>query len=104
MAGLPFSPPGTRTVKLSGGEVTVRGLTVGQVRTCRKLQGDASDHLAITMATGTPREEVAAWFDQAPAGDFARLIEAIWDASGLGEGAQFQGAAPDDAGDARPAE
>lgn len=104
MSGLPFAPPETRTVQLSGGEVTVRGLTIGQVRKCRALKGDDADHLAITMATGTPREEVAAWFEQAPAGDFAKLIEAIWDASGLGEDARFQGRATDDVRPARQAE
>lgn len=104
MGGLPFSSPATATVQLSGGEVAIRGLTIGQVRTCRKLQGDDADYLAISMATGVSREEVAAWFDQAPAGDFAKLIEAIWDASGLGEGAKFPRGAANDAGATRPAE
>lgn len=101
---LPLSVVLTELVTLSGGTVEIRGLTIGEVRACRKLDPDPSDQLAISMATGLPLAEAKAWHEQALAGDLIHLIGRIFILSKMEDGAQFQGAAADDAGPAGPAQ
>lgn len=59
-----------------------------QVRACRKADEDEADILAILFSYGCTREEAEGFFDTAPAGDVARVVQAIFVASGLLEGAQ----------------
>lgn len=96
---LPASNHGgaSSTVHLSGGPVTVRGLTIGEVRACKKLDPDPADHLAIMFATGVTLEEAKAWWDQALAGDLALLITEIFRVSGMDDGATFPQPPGDDA-------
>lgn len=86
---LPKGRINTRKVELSGGEVEVRGLTIGQSRIAGDLEGMDRIIAAITFATGTDKPEVQAWLEDAPAGDVGKLLDAIREASGLSEGAQF---------------
>lgn len=104
---IPASVGRTLTVTLSGGDVEIRGLTVGEMRGVRDyrvngvpLSSVESDARYIALATGDPIEHVTEWISQASAGDVMRLLAGIYDASGMSEGAQFPGAA---AGDAVPA-
>lgn len=95
---LPASVVATAPVELSGGSVQVRSLTIGEVRQCRKLDADASDILAISLATGATMAEATEWFAQALAGDLVRLMAAVFTASGMDEAATFPVPAGDDAG------
>ena len=87
---LPKGKLTTRTVVLSGGEVEVHSLTIGQSRIAGRLDGEESIIAAISFATGTPKDEVAEWLESAPAGDAKALMDAISDVSGLTGAAQFQ--------------
>lgn len=79
-----------RTVTLSGGDVEVHGLTIGQSQIAGKLDGEDSICAAISFATGNDKAEVVEWLKEAPAGDVTKLLNAITDVSGLSAGAQFQ--------------
>lgn len=85
---LPKGRIDTRKVELSGGEVEIFGLTIAQSRIAGTLDGEASIVAAISFATREPKEDVAAWVAEAPAGDVTKLLNAITEVSGLGEGAQ----------------
>jgi hypothetical protein len=97
---LPQSASVAGKVELSGGWVEIRGLSITEVRTLSAMEGDASqtDPHWIAAATGTPLAEVQEWWKTALAGDVKRLLGAIWETSGLGEGARFPGRTTDDAG------
>jgi hypothetical protein len=73
----------TETVTLSGGEVVVTGLTVDQVKVSK-----GRNDVAVSFACGVTQEEAKEWLGSVPAGDAAKLIEAIMRVSGLAEGAQ----------------
>lgn len=83
--------PEAETVKLSGGEVTVRALTLKEVRLIRNKPEDQADVHAIAWATGESVEDTGEWFETALAGDLQRLIGVIFRLSGLSEDARFQG-------------
>lgn len=89
---LPKGKASTRTVELSGGPVEVHSLTLSQSRICASLDGDERVVAAISFGTRAPKEDVVAWLDDesTPAGDAVALLNAITDASGLSEGAQFR--------------
>lgn len=87
---LPKGRIDVRKVELSGGEVEVHGLTISQSRIAGNLEGEASIAAAISFATGTAKDEVDAWLDDAPAGDVTKLLNAITEVSGLSQGAQFR--------------
>lgn len=80
---LPKGNLATRKVELSGGEVEVHGLSFGQSRIAGELEGVERIIAAVSFATGTPKEEVEAWLESAPAGDASKLLDAIMDLSGL---------------------
>ncbi len=68
----------------------VHSLTLSQSRIAGELEGEERVVAAISFATGTDKEEVAAWLETCPAGDATALLNAITDVSGLSAGAQFQ--------------
>lgn len=86
---LPKGRIDTVKVELSGGEVEVHGLTISQSRIAGTLDGEASIVAAIHYATGTGKADVEEWVACAPAGDVAKLLNAITEVSGLSQGAQF---------------
>lgn len=92
---LPVGGFKTREVKLSGGPVTVRGLSFVEAQSVR---GADASLIMIAAATGESLADVKSWAAQVPAGDVTKLIEAIDELSGLSEDAQFQGGTADDAG------
>lgn len=87
---LPKGKLTSRKVELSGGPVEVHSLTLAQSRIAGDLDGEERIIAAISFGTATPKDEVATWVAEAPAGDVAALLNAITDVSGLSEGAQFQ--------------
>lgn len=87
---LPTGRLATRKVELSGGEVEVRALTLAQSRIAGQLEDVERIVCAVSFSTGTPKEDVEAWLESAPAGDATKILNAIMDVSGLSEGAQFQ--------------
>lgn len=97
---LPKSAAVTGKVELSGGWVEVRGLSIAEVRRLYALEGgpQETDPEWIAAATGNTVEEAREWISGALAGDVKRLLGAIWDCSGLGDEARFQGGTRDDAG------
>lgn len=100
---LPLSVVHTETVQLSGGEAKVRSLTITEVRRIRAIKDSTrADVLAIALAVDMSEDDALAWFEQATAGDLARLLDGIFRASGLDDGAGFPGTANDDAGAERP--
>lgn len=103
---LPASAQITGKVELSGGWVEIRGLSIAEVRRLSAMEGtaDETDPHWIAAATGTPLAEVQEWFPTALAGDVKRLLGAIWNCSGLDDGARFPGGTTNDAGVHAPAE
>lgn len=80
----------TRKVELSGGEVEVHGLSFGQSRIAADLEGAERIICALSFGTGTPKEDVEAWLETAPAGDAYKLLDAITDLSAMAQAeAQF---------------
>lgn len=78
----------TRDVELPSGKgsVTVRGLTRGEVKECRKGD-DPSEDMFVATAMVSPRlteQEAAEWAKYAPAGDLVAVMDAIRDLSALG--------------------
>lgn len=80
----------------------VKHLTITQLRNLRKLESEASDHLAIAWSCDVPVEQAREWFETAPAGDVVRCLERIFELSKMTGAAQFPGEAADDVGNARP--
>jgi hypothetical protein len=91
-------------VSLSGGDIVVTGLTVGQMEAVKKLSGAAQNVLAIAFATGEDHDGVKEWYhsDTTAASDVGRITDAIARLSGLDEGAQFPRGTNDDAVAQRP--
>lgn len=69
-----------------------RALTAREVNRLRAMKDpDESNIFAIAWSCGMLREDAEAWYDSVPAGDVTRLVQKIFDVSGLTEGARFQG-------------
>lgn len=92
----------TEEVDLGEGTVTVRGLIRAEITRARAIAGKASkenqvaimDNHMIAAGLVDPEmtvEEVAAWLEQAPAGDAVAVLGTIQELSGLAEGAQKSG-------------
>jgi hypothetical protein len=79
----------TETVELSGGPVTVHGLTLNQSRACRDATENEADALCISWGTDTPAQEVRDWLMVADPADAKKLLNAIMGLSGLTEAAKF---------------
>lgn len=75
------------TVVLSGGEVVIRGLTFAEICT---VQGDEANAIAVALGTGVSLAEALEWIEspEVVAGDVQKLLDAVMNLSGLGEGAQ----------------
>jgi hypothetical protein len=88
---IPKSVIPRETVTLSGGTIDVRGLTVAEMETVRKLDGAAQNVLSIAYATGNDHDEVKAWYhsEGTSAADVGRLATVIARLSGLDDDAQF---------------
>jgi len=99
---LPTSVVGHEDVPLSGGPVTVTGLSMLQVREVRGLGENDADIKAISYATLLPEDQVREWFATAIPGDVQALIGAIFRLSGLDGAATFPGPAGHDAVVQRP--
>jgi hypothetical protein len=78
-----------KTVSVQGKDITVRPLSLAQVRAVRKADEDHADVLAISWASGLSVDEAREIFESAPAGQTLALVAAIFEVSGLTEGAQF---------------
>lgn len=64
-----------------------RALTLREVRMVREPENvNDADILALSMAYG---DDLTEWFNSSPAGHVLAAINAVWEASGLTEGAQF---------------
>lgn len=88
-----------------GYEVTIRSLTVGEGRTLKAITDAAvADARAISWATDSPYDEALLFVKDSPGGDVIRLVQAIFNLSGLGAEAQFPGGSGDDAGAERATE
>jgi hypothetical protein len=77
----------SRTVKVSGGDVQVRGLSYAEGQSVR---GEDAVYIMIATATSNTVDDVKAWCESVPAGDVMALTTAINELSGFAEGAQFQ--------------
>jgi hypothetical protein len=80
------------TIDLEDFVVTVRGLSRGEVNKAREFEDDEKQaRLIVTMGLVDPQltaQEVAEWFDLAPAGDTIRVLDKIAELSGLAEDAR----------------
>lgn len=89
---------GTRKVPIEGvGDVTVRGLSRGEVQRAKELPEDQRENALISLALVDPEltpEEVAEWLDGAPAGDSVAVMNAVAELSGMTEGARKSGVPP----------
>lgn len=64
-----------------------RALTLAEVRQCREPESaNEADVVALSLAYDT---DMTSWFATASAGHALAAIAAVWEASGLTEGAQF---------------
>ncbi len=63
----------------------------------REFKDDTGDVLAIQLACNTSKEDAVAFFDSAPAGEVAGVLQEIMRRSGLLEDAQFPVPPGDDA-------
>lgn len=64
-----------------------RALTLAEVRSVREPENiNDADIMALSLAYG---EDMREWFSAASAGHALAAIAAVWEASGLTEGAQF---------------
>lgn len=81
----------TRQVPIAGvGDVTVRGLTRGEVKAINSdFKDDDRENALISLALLDPVltvDEVAAWLNEAPAGDSVAVMNAVAELSGMAEG------------------
>lgn len=87
---LPASVHERRTVELSGGPITVHGLTMAQSRACRDTGDEAeADALAIGWGADVTVEDARAWCKEASSADVRLVLDAILELSGLRTGAKF---------------
>lgn len=85
-----------RDVELDGvGTVRVRALTRADVMWSRGAKGDDAQECrmlsrALVDPVLTP-DECATWSEMAPAGEFVKVMDAVRDLSGMGDGAAKSG-------------
>lgn len=76
-----------RDVPVDVGVVRVRGLTRAEVQACDVKDEYTRDIKAITTALVDPEDmtedEVRQWLDQAPAGDFVAVLNAVAELCGI---------------------
>lgn len=87
--------PSYRDVKVDVGTVRVRGLNRAEVKACKDSDENTSEVKIITTALvdpeGLTEDEVAGWLEDAPAGDYVAVMQAVSELSGLSEGADKSG-------------
>jgi len=87
--------PSYRDVEVDVGTVRVRGLNRAEVKACKDKDQNTSEVKIIAAALvdpeGMTEDEVAEWLEDAPAGDYAAVMVAITELSGLFEGADKSG-------------
>lgn len=89
---LPEIKQRTETVPVAGELVTIRSLSVFEVRRLKdNPDPQAADALCISLATGASEEEAQAWLESIPADDAVGLMAAIFQLTGLTEDARFPG-------------
>lgn len=101
---LPQSDLGREDVTLSGGVISVRGLSAAEMTAVGKLAGADQNVLSIAYATGEPHADVKAWYhaETTSAADVMLLTDVIARLSGMDRGARFQGATGNDVVVQRP--
>jgi predicted transcriptional regulator len=64
-----------------------RGLNRAEVKACKGTDDNTSEVKIVTAALvdpeGLTEDEVAAWLEDAPAGDYVKVMQAITELSGL---------------------
>lgn len=79
--------PSYRDVEVDVGTVRVRGLNRAEVKACKDKDDNSSEVKIITAALidpeGMTEDEVAEWLEDAPAGDYMKVMVAITELSGL---------------------
>lgn len=101
---LPASDLGREDVALSGGTISVRGLTAAEMTAVGKLTGGDQNVLSIAYATGEDHAGVKAWYysESTSAADVMLLTDVIARLSGMTGGARFQSATSNDVVVQRP--
>lgn len=81
----------TREVDLDGvGTVLVRALSRGEALSCKGKDVEDLERAVLVMGMVEPAltpDEVAVWYQNVLTDEIRRVLDAIWDLSGLGEGA-----------------
>lgn len=78
-------------ITVNGADHDPRALTLPEVRKCRAVDADESDVLALSMSYGISLDEARDYFNTTAAGPASAAIAAIFEVSGLTEGAQKSG-------------
>lgn len=79
---------------INGREVELKSLTARQVTMLRNMtDADESNIVAISLSARMDKADVVAWYDHEDtrAGDVLRIVQEVFEVSGLGEGAQKSG-------------
>lgn len=76
---------------LAGEEVTVRSLTLKQIRAMKRVDEDEADVLCVLWATDLTRERAQEICETVPAGELLAFCAVVAEVSGLDEDARFQG-------------
>ena len=85
--GLPRTQGNSRVVKLSGGEVEVRGLSRAEALRMADHKADvqALEIDLIATATGEPVKAVTEWYGETATQDVEALVTAVMELSGMTE-------------------
>lgn len=76
-------------VELPGFTVRIRGLSRGEVMTCRSREPSELERAVLSIAFLDPdlsEDEAEAWLQAVPAHEVRTVLDAIWELSGLREG------------------
>jgi hypothetical protein len=82
------------TVDLGDFVVTIRALTTAQVNLVKDQEDELRNRRIVSWSMVDPEltpAEAGEWMEIAPAGDIVKVIEAVTELSGLGEGAGKSG-------------
>jgi hypothetical protein len=87
--------PSYRDVEVDVGTVRVRGLNRVEVKACKDADDNTSEVKIVAAALvdpeGLTEDEVAEWLEEAPAGDYVAVMQAISELSGLSKESAFRG-------------
>lgn len=84
---LPVSVCPRDTVTLAGGEVEIRSMSRAEAVKARLMMPDveAAEVYSIECATSVSHDEAARWYRDASNDDATKLVDAIYELSGLAE-------------------